>query len=179
MYVISLLKYLPCVIKGPCERTQHFWPTTRNIVGPNMLRLFAWNQNNVGIVAYSLKPVKLLGQCKRTQHCWPKPPMLSVCMGLKPRCLYIYIFFFFGGGRLNMYAKKVLGFKSTVLNARGAYGPLTLCNFLDNLSRNAVARQVAGELHSVTWVVSQFFFFLQQLATPFHSVSPLHQLYSR
>ena len=80
-----------------------------------------------------------------------------------------------------MYAKKVLGFKSTVLNARGAYGPLTLSNFLDNLSRNAVARQVAGELHGVTWVVSQFFyfFFLQQLATPLHSVSPLQQLYSR
>ena len=32
-----------------------------------------------------------------------------------------------------------------------------MCNFLSNLSRNAIARQVAGELHSVTWVVSQFF----------------------
>ena len=30
-------------------------------------------------------------------------------------------------------------------------GPVTLCNFLSNLSRNAaIARQVAGELHSVT-----------------------------
>ena len=38
-----------------------------------------------------------------------------------------------------------------------AEGPVTLCNFLSNLSRNAVARQVAGELHSVTWVVSQVF----------------------
>ena len=64
-----------------------------------------------------------------------------------------------GGGTLKHVCEKVLGFKSTVLNARGAYGPLTLCNFLDNLSRSAVARQVAGELHSVTWVVSQFFFF--------------------
>ena len=92
----------------------------RNIVGPNMLRPFAWSHNNVGtcwyllrivwnrsnfwahanghnivgqqhatllgptcsvrlhgtttmlaIVAYSLKPVKLLGPYKRTQHCWP------------------------------------------------------------------------------------------------------------
>ena len=34
---------------------------------------------------------------------------------------------------------------------------LPLRNFFSNLSRNAVARQVAGELHSVTWVVSQFF----------------------
>ena len=36
-------------------------------------------------------------------------------------------------------------------------GPVTLCNFLSNLSRNGIARQVAGELHSETWVVSQFF----------------------
>ena len=74
-------------------------------------------------------------------------------------------------------------------------GPVTLQNFLSNLFRNAVARQVAGELHSVTWVVSQFFLFrealhevelnstfrngLQQLATPLHSVSPLPQLFSQ
>ena len=25
----------------------------------------------LALVAYSLKPVKLLGPCKRTQHCWP------------------------------------------------------------------------------------------------------------
>ena len=30
-------------------------------------------------------------------------------------------------------------------------------NFLSNLSRNDIARQVAGELHSVTWVVLHFF----------------------
>ena len=36
-------------------------------------------------------------------------------------------------------------------------GPVTLCNFLSNLTRYAIARQVAGELHSVTSVVSQFF----------------------
>ena len=66
------------------------------------------------------------------------------------------------------------------------------CNFLSNLSRNAVARQVAGELHSVTRIISHFFLLrealheielsftcsngLQQLATPLHSVSRLHQL---
>ena len=33
--------------KGPCKRTQHCWPTRRNIVWPNMLRPFAWNHNNV------------------------------------------------------------------------------------------------------------------------------------
>ena len=31
------------------------------------------------------------------------------------------------------------------------------CNFLSSLSCNAIARQVAGELYSVTWVVLQFF----------------------
>ena len=34
--------------KGSCKRTQHCWVTTCNIVGPNMLRPFAWNHNNVG-----------------------------------------------------------------------------------------------------------------------------------
>ena len=29
------------LIKGLCKRTQHCWPATRNIVGPNMLRRFA------------------------------------------------------------------------------------------------------------------------------------------
>ena len=64
--------------------------------------------------------------------------------------------------------------------------------FLSNLSRNAIARQVAEELHSVTWVVWQFFCWgealrivelsstfrngFQQLTTPLHSVSPLQQL---
>ena len=75
------------------------------------------------------------------------------------------------------------------------YGPVTLRNFLSNLSRNGIARQVAGELHSVTWFVSQFFLLrealhevelsstfrngLQQLTTPLHSVSPLQQLVSQ
>ena len=41
----------------PCKRTQHCWPTTRNIVGPNMLRPFAWNHNNVGTCWYLLRIV--------------------------------------------------------------------------------------------------------------------------
>ena len=38
-------------------------------------------------------------------------------------------------------------------------GPLTLRSFLSNLSCNTVARQVnvAGELCSITWVVSQYY----------------------
>ena len=37
------------------------WPTACNSVGPNMLRPFAWNRNNVGscFVFYNLKTVKL------------------------------------------------------------------------------------------------------------------------
>ena len=75
------------------------------------------------------------------------------------------------------------------------YGPVTLCNFLSNLSRNTIARQVDGELHSVTCVVSQSFLLrealhkvelsstfrngLQQLTRPLHSVSPFQQLVSQ
>ena len=61
---------------GPCKRTQHCWPTTGNIGGPNILRPFAWKHNNVGTCWHLLriKLVKLLGPCKRTQHCWPKTP---------------------------------------------------------------------------------------------------------
>ena len=69
------------------------------------------------------------------------------------------------------------------------------CNFLGNLSGNSVARQVAGELHSVNMRCLAFFFLrdalheaelgstfrngLQQLITPLHSVSPLQQLVSQ
>ena len=28
--------------KGPCKRSQHCWPTRRNIFGPNMLRAFSY-----------------------------------------------------------------------------------------------------------------------------------------
>ena len=59
------------------SNTQHCWAQQCC----DLLRPFAWNHNNVGtcwhllaLVAYSLKPVKLLGSCKRTQHCWPTSP---------------------------------------------------------------------------------------------------------
>ena len=84
--------------KGPCKRSQHCWPTRRNIVGPNMLRAFAhhvvcccvllrlvgscWmkfetgqtSSNNFQQVATTHNMV-----CKRSQHvgpnnvasCWP------------------------------------------------------------------------------------------------------------
>ena len=32
----------------PMQTVQHYWTTTRNIVGPDMLRPFTWNHNNVG-----------------------------------------------------------------------------------------------------------------------------------
>ena len=43
--------------KGPCKRTQHCWPTTRNIIRPNMFHPFAWNHNNVGTCWYLLRIV--------------------------------------------------------------------------------------------------------------------------
>ena len=65
-------------LKGPCKRTQPCWPTTPNIVGPNNVvtccaRLHG-TTTMLALVAYSLKPVKLLGPCNRTQHCWPTTP---------------------------------------------------------------------------------------------------------
>ena len=64
--------------KSPCKRTQHCWPRTPNIVGPNnvvtcCVRLYG-TTTMLALVAYSLKPVKLLGPYKRTQHCWPTTP---------------------------------------------------------------------------------------------------------
>jgi len=38
MFVVTVAKYK---VKGPCKRSQHCWPTRRNIVGPDMLRAFA------------------------------------------------------------------------------------------------------------------------------------------
>ena len=52
-----------CIQIRPMQWRQNCWPSTRNIVGPVMLRPFAWNHNNVCIVAYGLKPVKLLVSC--------------------------------------------------------------------------------------------------------------------
>ena len=88
-------------------------------------------------------------------------------------------------------------YKKLIYRSFSPNGPVTLCNFLINLSRNAVAREVAGELHSVTLVVSQFLCCrkrctkflvdlsstsrngLQQLATPLHSLSLLQQRISQ
>ena len=60
------------IVKGPCKRTQHCWPTTRNIVGPTCCVRLHGTTIMLSLVAYSLKPLELLGTCKRTQHCWPK-----------------------------------------------------------------------------------------------------------
>ena len=50
----------------------------------------------LALVAYSLKPAKLLSLCKRTQHCWQKTPTtrnnvvtccVRLCMGLNRKKL--------------------------------------------------------------------------------------------
>ena len=56
-----------CVVcKGPCKRSQHCWPTTLNIVGPdNVVTCFVrlhGTTTMLALVAYSLKPIKLLAQ---------------------------------------------------------------------------------------------------------------------
>ena len=57
-------------------------------------------------------------------------------------------------GVLQLTTNKTLHFLKTYLDRNleniRPKGPVILCNFLSNLSRNAVASQVAGELHSVT-----------------------------
>ena len=102
--MLALVAYSlkPVKLLGPCKRTQHCRQTTPNNVGScwHLLRPFAWafkahtngpnivGSNNVvtccvrlhgtttmlALVAYSLKPVKLLGPCKRTQHCRQTTP---------------------------------------------------------------------------------------------------------
>ena len=86
------------VLKGPCKRSQHCWPTRRNIVEPNMLRAFAHHVvcccDLLEVVGWSLTTFKLHPTscnksqqhatthnmvCKRSQHvgpnnvasCWP------------------------------------------------------------------------------------------------------------
>ena len=54
--------------KGPCKRTQHCW--AQHVASDCMEPQQCWHL--LALVAYSLKPVKLLGPCKQTQHCWPK-----------------------------------------------------------------------------------------------------------
>ena len=52
--------------KGPCKRSQHCWPTRRNIVGANLLRAFAYHVvcccDLLEVVGWSLKLVKLQSQ---------------------------------------------------------------------------------------------------------------------
>ena len=112
----------------------------------------------------------------------------TVCMSL----------YYFAANTAKIHTETKIEKCRTCLASLLSKGPVTLCNFLSNLSRNAVARQVAEELNSVTWLVLQFFLHealhealhevelsstfrngLQQLATPLHSVSPLQQLVSQ
>ena len=52
---------------SPCKRKQNYWPTTPNIIGRNVQRLFehpvACFCLLLGVIAQSFKPVKLLATC--------------------------------------------------------------------------------------------------------------------
>ena len=81
-YSLKLVKLL-----GPYKRTQHCWPTTRNIVVLNMLRPFAWNHNNVGTcceqfeTGQTFRPIQTdaILLANNTQHCCSQR-VASVCM---------------------------------------------------------------------------------------------------
>ena len=78
---------IPVKLFGPCKRTQHCWPTTRNIVGPKCcVRLHA-TTTMLALVVCSFKPVNLLGPCKRTQHCWPKNPQEHATINVVTCCI--------------------------------------------------------------------------------------------
>ena len=70
--LLRKLRISELVKHATCKGTQHCRPTTPNIVGCYMLRLFALPVTSccvlLGVVAQSLKPVKLLAMCKRTQQ---------------------------------------------------------------------------------------------------------------
>ena len=61
-----------CSLSPICKRAQHCWPTALNFVGCYVLRPFAhpvaFCCMLLGVVAQSLKPIKLLATCKRTQQ---------------------------------------------------------------------------------------------------------------
>ena len=51
----------------------------------------------LALVAYSLKPVKLLGPCKRTQNCWPTTPsIVGSCWHLLRPFAWTFTKLFFG-----------------------------------------------------------------------------------
>ena len=57
----------------------------RNTVGPNICCVHLHGATTMlALVAYSLKPVKLLGPCKRAQHCWPttRSNVVTCCIRL-------------------------------------------------------------------------------------------------
>ena len=59
------------------NNSQHCWMLhVASVCTPRCLLL--------GVVAQSLKPVKLLATCKRTQHCWPTTSNIVGCYMLGP-----------------------------------------------------------------------------------------------
>ena len=58
------------VVKALCKRTQHRWTTTPNIVSRlhTLLHIVACCYVSLGVIARSLKPVKILATCKPTQQ---------------------------------------------------------------------------------------------------------------
>ena len=72
------------------NNTQHCW--VKHVVSVWMEPQQCWHL--LALVAYSLKPVKLLGPCKRMQRCWLKNPNnTQQCRDLlRSICMRLYLF---------------------------------------------------------------------------------------
>ena len=66
------------VSKTPSKRTQQCWPINSQhcwvLLHVASACTYCLAMMLLGVVASSLKPVKLLAPCKRTQHCLPTTP---------------------------------------------------------------------------------------------------------
>ena len=88
-HLFALVAYSLKPVKrlGPYKQMWRCWPTTRNIVGPNMLSPFAWNHNNVGTccvqfeTGQTFRPIQTDATLltNNTQCCWAQH-VESVCM---------------------------------------------------------------------------------------------------
>ena len=136
------------------NNTQHCWPTTPNIVGPNnvvtcCVHLHA-TTTMLALVAFSLKPVKLLGPRKwtrcsllanNTQHCWPTTPNIVGPNNVVTCCVHLH-------GTTTMLALVAFSLKPVKL-----LGPRkwTQCSLLANNTQHCWAQQCCDLLRPFAW----------------------------
>ena len=103
--MLALVAYTlkPVKLLDPCKRTQHCWPTTRNIVGPNMLRPFEWNHNNVGTccvkfeISQTFRPMQTDATLLAKNPSTTRNNVVTCCVRLHgpiryvPKCIAIHL----------------------------------------------------------------------------------------